>query len=80
MTDEIVVSERGVRLGAIQTASSADVVVQATAIAQELKRIIIDRKLYKNIKGKNYVYVDAWTTMGAMLGVLPREVDVVEHE
>lgn len=49
-------------------------------IATALADIISAKQLFKDIQGKKYVYVDAWTTMGAMLGVVPREVSSVEIE
>ena len=76
----IVVNNEEVRLGSLQVTSSHGVVERATAVATELAGIINDRKLFSSISGKKYVRVEGWSTLGAMLGVLPREVSVQEHE
>lgn len=74
MSNEIVVSE-SVQLGAVQASSPQNVIERAQMIAKPLADIIKQRKLYTNINGKNYVQVDGWTTLGAMLGITPREVE-----
>lgn len=75
--NEIVISE--VRLGSLSVASPKDVIVRATAIAKELAKIVKDNHLAVNIQNKNFVKVEGWSTMGAMLGVLPREVTELTH-
>src|SRR4030067_1833603 len=70
---EIVVSE--VRLGSLSVANPKDVIQRASEIAKDLAKIVEDRKLYTPISGKKYVRVEGWETLGAMLGVLPREVE-----
>lgn len=74
MTDEIVVIDPEYKLGIIPAKTPHDVIVQATKIAKELAKIIRENKLANNIQGKEFVRVEGWSTMGAMLGVLPREV------
>jgi hypothetical protein len=49
-----------------------------TQVANVLADVIEKQKLYKNIQGKKYIEVDGWTTLGALLGVLPRETSVTE--
>lgn len=71
---EIVKIESDMRLGIIPARTPHDVIVQAAEIAKELAGIIKDRKLTVSIQGRNFVRVEGWSTMGAMLGVLPREV------
>ena len=71
--NEIVLSE-SVQLGAVQASSPQNVIERAKPVAVALAGIINDRKLYTVISGKKYVQVDGWATLGAMLGVLPREV------
>ncbi len=61
------------RLGIIPARTPHDVIVKATAIAKELAGIVKTNNLSRNIQGREYVYVEGWSTMGAMLGVLPRE-------
>lgn len=63
-----------VQLGAMTLATPHDVIVRATVIAKELTSVIKDKKLSKNIGGKEHIYVDAWATLGAMLGVTPRQI------
>lgn len=67
------------RLGALAVEPD-QVIARATAIAKPLGQMILDRKLYTEIKGRKYVRVEGWTTLGAMLGVLPREVAVQKLE
>jgi hypothetical protein len=58
----------------------AVVISDAQVISKELSRLVDDRKLYTVISGKKYVQVAGWSALGAMMGILPREVSVVEHE
>jgi len=76
---EIVQAET-VRLGTLQVQGPHEVVSQASIIAGELANVINSQKLYSNISGKKYVRVEGWNTLGAMLGILPREVSVTETE
>lgn len=39
--------------------------------ATVLKRFIVDRQLFTNIKGKNYVNVEGWEFAGASIGIYP---------
>ena len=39
--------------------------------ATELKKMIVDKGLYSNIKGKNYVNVEGWQIAGAFTGTFP---------
>jgi hypothetical protein len=47
-------------------------------MAQQLAKIIQQRKLYATIKGRKYVTIEGWTTCGVMCNVMPREVGVIE--
>lgn len=81
MTDQAIVKQEDsttVQLGTLTVASTSAVVSQATMIAKELSKIVEERKVYKIINGKKFPYVEAWTTLGAMLGILPRERYVKE--
>lgn len=71
---EMVVHDDGVQLGSLQLAGPEQVVGRATGIANELAKIIKDKGLFSNIQGKNFVRVEGWTTMGALMGVTPQEV------
>ncbi len=55
-----------------------DMVNSAASLATVLADVIEKQRLYTNIQGKKYVRVEAWATLGTMLGVLPREVAVTE--
>ena len=70
---ELVVQEPTVGFGSLEIRPK-DVVATATAIATELAKVIKKQKLFSIIKKKEYVRVEGWTTLGAMLGVTPREV------
>lgn len=39
--------------------------------SKELKKFIVDQKLYTDIKGKNYVNVEGWQFAGASMGIFP---------
>jgi len=65
---------RALTLGALPTTGPVALIQQASEIATELARIIKDRRLTSRIRNKEFVHVEGWSTMGAMLGVLPREV------
>ncbi len=72
-TNELAVIDN-VRLGSLTVANPHEVIVRAGEVAKELAAIIKKNHLTRNIQGREYVYVEGWSTMGAMLGVLPREV------
>jgi hypothetical protein len=82
MSDEkaLAVQEETFGLGAIQVAGPSDVIRRATLIANELAKIVKDKRLYVSISNRQFVRVEGWATLGAMLGVLPREVSVTEKE
>ncbi len=69
-----------VRLGSLQVTTPHAVVERASAVAKELANIVDTRKLYSVITGKKFVRVEGWSTLGAMLGVTPREVSVFAHD
>src|SRR3990172_687136 len=69
---DIVAVPNQVQLGTIQMRPE-DVIARASAIATELAKIIRDKHLSVRIRDKDYVKVEALTTMGAILGVIPRE-------
>ena len=80
MTEEIVhVPETHVKLGMLDVAPE-QVVNRATMIANALADVIRKKGLSSKIKGKEYVRVEGWSTLGAMIGVLPREQHVKEIE
>ena len=80
MSDQAIEVREEVRLGGLQVRGPHDVISQASSIASELMQIVEERKLYSIISGKKFPRVEAWTTMGAMLGITPREVETIKHE
>ena len=80
MNNELALQENGVQIGSLNAKNPHDVITVATAVAKELKQIVKDRALSKIIQGREYIYVDAWTTMGAMLGVTARELPEFTRE
>jgi len=73
-------TEKGIQLGTLWVASPEAVVARASSIASALAEIIEQRKLFNIISRRKYVRVEGWSTLGAMMGVLPREVEVAERE
>jgi len=69
----IAVPQPTVRLGSVPITNPKEMVQKATEYADALSEIINRQKLYTNIQGKKYVTCEGWTTLGAMLGVLPVE-------
>lgn len=74
----IVAPEPDVRLGSLAIQNPEELVRQAASLATALAEIINQQKLYSIIRNKRgeankYVKCEGWTTMGAMLGVVPVE-------
>jgi len=61
-------------------ADPREMLQKASDIATPLAKFIHERKLYSEMKGKKYVHVEGWATLGSMLGVLPKEKYVRELE
>ena len=57
-----------------------DMVAYAAKMANSLADVIEKQRLYSNIQGRKYVKVEGWSTLGCMLGILPREKEVTELE
>ena len=80
MTNEIVhVPEEHVKLGMLDVAPE-QVVNRATMIANALADVIKKKRLFSKIRDKEYVRVEGWSTLGAMIGILPKEKYVKEIE
>src|SRR5262245_38410285 len=81
MTESVAVTVADrVELGVIQASHPKDVVERATEAADVLAKVIRSRKLSTNIKGREYVRCEGWTTLAAMLGCTPHEISVTEHD
>ena len=74
MTSEIVPSEQ-VYLGSLALAPEA-VVYRAAKIATVLADVIRKRHLSKKIGPSEHVLVEGWATLGALVGVSPKEREV----
>lgn len=57
--------------GLFGTDDPVEIVVRASKVAQALKSVIVQQRLFKNINGRDHVLVEGWTTLGSMLGVVP---------
>lgn len=76
MPDELtVIPQEIVQIGTLCMAPDK-MIARATAISTALAAVIEDRKLYEIIKGKRHVRVEGWNTLGAMVGISPKERDV----
>ena len=74
------VAQATVSLGTLQAASPVALVQGARALADALADVIERQRLAVGIQGRKYVKVEGWTTLGVMLGVVPREVGTVEQD
>lgn len=84
MTETSLVERPGAVSGGASTLS-VDVqpevmLARATAIAGPLQKFIKDQGFVRNYGGKEYVEAEGWSTMGSLLGVYPREVEVTRLE
>lgn len=69
-----------VSLGTLQASTPAALISGATQIADQLAEIIRRKRLANTIQGREYVRVEGWTTLSALLGVIAREESVEELE
>lgn len=69
----------GVHMGILRADGAASFVAAAGDLSRALADVIRQQKLYSTIQGKDFVKVEGWTTLAAMLGVTPHEVSVVEE-
>ncbi len=68
-----------VQLGTLQLSSPHDVIERAADVARELAAVIEKQRLYVSISGRKFVRVEGWMTLGAMLGIIPREVSTITN-
>jgi hypothetical protein len=54
-----------------RTDDPVEVVQKASAVAAALKDILRSQRMVQDIRGKEYVKVEGWQTLGSMLGVVP---------
>lgn len=79
---EMDIAEQGnqISLGSISTDGPQGIIAAAKNAAKILGSIVENNKLYVNIKDKKYVTVEGWTTLGALLGIVPCEVSTKKNE
>jgi hypothetical protein len=58
----------------------AEIIQHGKEIAKTLAAVIMECHLYKVIQDRKYVMVEGWTTLGGIIGVQPREVEVKRLE
>jgi hypothetical protein len=82
MTDLVPQAEiRAIQQDKLFNAKPQEMIENAAEYARVLAAVIEKQKLYTVMQGnKKHVNIEGWTTLGTMLGFLPREVSVVEHE
>lgn len=71
---------KAITLGLLGANNPAELISAASAVASQLKEVVIQAHLAQNIQGKEYVKVEGWTTLGMLLGLLPREVSTEAKE
>ncbi len=69
-----------VSLGSINASGPSGIIKTATEASSILCGIVEKHKLYADIHGKKYVTVEGWTTLGALLGIVPCEVEAKKNE
>lgn len=79
MSDELVkVSET--RVTSIFDLGPKAMVAKASEIADTLSDVIEQQKLYSQIGPNKHIKAEGWQTLGVLLGILPKERRVVEHD
>ena len=71
-TKEIVI-QPVVKLGSLEFQDPKVMIARVSVYASQLAKIIKRRGLYVIIQKKAYVFCEGWTTLGALLGVVPVE-------
>jgi hypothetical protein len=67
-------------MGLLAANNPAEALEQAAEIAKVLKGVITQQGLAVEISRREYVRVEGWTTLAAMLGVTPHELSNTESE
>ena len=73
---ELIIIDDNVRLGSLSASGPEEILAKASQIATALGKVVDAQKLYTMIQGRKYVRVEGWNTLGALLGIVPREVSV----
>ncbi len=64
-----------INMGVLVASTPTQAIQQASGVATALADIIDKQKLFKVIRGKKFVFCEGWTTLAAMLGLMPREIE-----
>lgn len=54
-----------------RTEDPVEIIQRASAIADQLKDVLVKQNLISNIKGREHVRVEGWTLLGTLVGVFP---------
>lgn len=76
MNELVTVTAGPTAIADLHTLSPSQLVHRGTEIADALAPIVEKQKLYTMVGKGKHVNVEGWTTMGAMLGISPKEKDV----
>ena len=76
----VVQTSKAVTLGLLGADNPAELITAASVVANQLKQVVVSAHLSQMIQGKEYVKVEGWTTLGMLLGLLPREVSTEAKE
>jgi len=74
-----IIKKEGQELEVWGSRDPKEVVKKAEEIANIISNKILEKKLYTEIQGKNYVHCEGWTMAGALLGLFPRISEVREE-
>ena len=78
----VVQEAKTIELGLLRSSTPEELLEAAAAIATPLRKFIEAKGLAVHLRGKTnppFVTAEGWTTLLAMLGVMPQEVSVVEE-
>jgi hypothetical protein len=77
-TEMVKVNEEPKEVSLFGTRNPKEILTCAVETANILKPIIVEKRLFTNIKGKNYVHAEGWTLLGSLLNVYPRIIEVID--
>ena len=77
---DIAIAHAPVEMGILNATTAAGMVESVSEIATALAGVIEKAQLFSMISGRKYVKAEGWTTLAAMMGLMPREVSCDEQE
>lgn len=69
ISTDVAVNDPAPSLTLFRTSDPVEVLERASRVADALKGVIVKQQLFKVINSKPHVFVEAWATCGAMLGL-----------